>query len=251
VARACAPAAAHGPALALATRAANREDIALTSPARTTIDDTATPPRAHVKALAVMMLVTLLALAVGASAASGAELLAPSSAPGGDAVASACPCSGPAFGGVWRNHGQYLSCVTRAARGAAKTAGLAKSDARQIVRDGARSSCGKPSRDPGNVRVCAQNPVLACPIVRTARVDDCTECEAALEGRLVRCARVAARSGATSDVCADAGRIRTLGGKILEQRTGVDCASCKAKLGTAAPEGLDCVAASCGGPSGS
>lgn len=192
-----------------------------------------------------MLLATLLAL--GASAAAGAE---PPGAPGSaaDAVTTACPCSGPAIGGVWRNHGQYLSCVQRSARQAARQAGIPASGVRGIVRDGARSSCGKSARDAGNVRVCAQNPVLPCPTVRTARVDDCTECAAALEGRLVRCARVAARAGTTSDVCAGGGRIRTLGGKIVEQRSGIDCASCIAKLGTPAPAGLDCVAARCATP---
>jgi len=211
---------------------------------RTARGDDGRPPRSHLVALGTMLLATLVALGISASGAAGAE--PPETATGAeDAVAAACPCSGPAIGGVWRNHGQFLSCVNRAARQAARSAGLPAAGMRSIVRDGARSACGKAARDPGNVRVCAQNPVLPCATVRTARVDDCTECAAALEGRLVRCARVAARSGATSDVCAGDGRIRTLGGKIVEQRTGVDCASCAAKLGTPAPEGLDCVAARC------
>lgn len=203
------------------------------------------PPRTHAIALAVMTLATLAGLALGASAAAGADLLA--STPGGDAVASACPCSGPAIGGTWRNHGQYLSCVTRAVRREARTTALAPGDARRIVRDNRRSACGKSAKEEGNVQVCAENPVLPCPTVRTARVDDCSECTAALEGRLVQCARVAARSGATTDTCSDSGRIRTLGGRIVEQRTGADCASCKAKLGTPAAEGLDCVSALCEG----
>ena len=29
----------------------------------------------------------------------------------GAALSAACPCSGPAHGGAWKNHGQHQSCV--------------------------------------------------------------------------------------------------------------------------------------------
>jgi hypothetical protein len=82
--------------------------------------------------------------------------------------------------------------------------------------------------------------------VRTARVDDCAECSAALAGDLVHCARIETASG-QSDVCGSAPGTRPVPGRILEQRSGVDCASCTAKLGTPPAEGMDCVRASCAG----
>jgi len=186
-------------------------------------------------------------LAPGAAPAAGEQsalLLPPSAAP--DIGGSSCPCSGPAIGGAWRSHGQYVSCVVRTARDEARRGALTAFEARQAIRDGARSPCGRSRRDEGNVRVCGTNPVLPCPTVRTARVDDCTECAAALAGKLVRCARVAAASGEERDVCGERSRRGASGAQVLDERTGVDCASCKAKLGTPRGAGLDCVVASCG-----
>jgi hypothetical protein len=162
-----------------------------------------------------------------------------------DAVAQACPCSGPVSGGSWRSHGQYLSCVGREARRAARMSALSPRETRAIVRDGARTTCGKTTRIPGNVRVCEHNPSLPCPTVQSARVDDCAECDAALAGKLVSCARVAGASGAEAAFCGTPARIRAFGKKVVERRTGVDCASCTAKLGTPAGSGFDCVVAAC------
>ena len=189
-----------------------------------------------------------LALAVLSSAgASAAADGAPGLAASDDSIDAACPCSGPAAGGAWRNHGQYLACVTRAARRQARTTHAVTGTARRMVRDRMPSSCGTTQPLEGNVRVCANNPVLACTTVRTARVDDCAECSAALAGELVRCARVET-AGSQRDVCAGTtARPSPIAGRILEQRTGIDCASCTAKLGTTAPEGMDCVLAACGG----
>lgn len=196
---------------------------------------------------AASLLALLAAVAPAAASAHAADAAASAS----EAVESTCPCTGPVSGGSWRSHGQYLSCVARAARGAARTYDLANPQVRAIVREGARSSCGVRSREEGNVNVCAPNPSLPCPIVRTARVDDCAECSAALAGELVHCARVANAAGVQGDVCGTAARIGSLGKRAVEHRTGIDCQSCKAKLGTPQGEGTDCVAAQCdafGGP---
>lgn len=190
---------------------------------------------------------SLLALLVAVAPAAASAHAADAAASASDTLASACPCAGPITGGSWRSHGQYVSCLTRAARAAARTASLASAEVRTIVRDGTRSSCGITSREEANVRVCAPSPSLACPIVRTAHVDDCTECAAALAGELVHCARVAGGGGVQGDVCGTATRIGALGKRVLEHRTGVDCQSCKAKLGTAQGEGTSCVAALCDG----
>jgi hypothetical protein len=204
------------------------------------------PLRTTTISLAIATLVAVAGSAVSESAAPAAELLAGVTLASSSAVGTACPCSGPAVGGIWRNHGQYVSCVTQAARQRARAAELTVGDARAIIRDGARSACGRASDVTGNVRVCAQSPSLPCRTVRSARVDDCSECTAALEGRLVHCARVASRSGEEREVCATtAPRLRASGERIVEHRTGVDCASCKAKLGTPAAEGLDCIVARC------
>lgn len=64
------------------------------------------------------------------------------------AVESACPCAGKTApnGDVtaWKNHGQYVSCVTRARNAAAKHFQLSKSCVRETTRCSARSTCGKP-----------------------------------------------------------------------------------------------------------
>jgi hypothetical protein len=205
------------------------------------------PLRPHVLILLVVA-VALGTLPLGAAPAAGEQsalLVPPPPDPSGGGGAQACPCSGPAIGGVWRSHGQYVSCVTRSARSAARSSETSPGAARRAIRDGARASCGKGVRGEGDVRVCGTNPVLPCPTVRTARVDDCTECAAALAGELVRCARVATPAG-ERDVCGERSLRGASNPAVLEIRTGVDCASCKAKLGTPQAPGLDCLVAACG-----
>lgn len=209
-------------------------------------------PRALLGAtIAALLLVLALGGGTGAAAAgpaighanAGATLAATS-----DQVARDCPCAGPVTGGSWRSHGQYLSCVTRSTRRDARAALLTAGESRAIVRELARTTCGKGSSAPGNVRVCAPNPVLPCPTVRSAHVDDCSECDAALAGELVHCARIANAAGVQGDTCGTATRINALGKRAIEHRTGVDCASCKAKLGTPAGDGTDCLLAACSAP---
>jgi uncharacterized repeat protein (TIGR01451 family) len=52
-----------------------------------------------------------------------------------------CPCSGPAAGEVWENHGAYVSCVARAAARFRRAGLLTESEAHGVVRAAARSSC--------------------------------------------------------------------------------------------------------------
>jgi hypothetical protein len=188
---------------------------------------------------------SLVALLIAVAPAAASAQAAAAAASVGDAVASACPCTGPVAGGSWRSHGQYLSCLTRAARNAGRNNGLTNGEVRTLVRDGARSSCGVSTRQEPNVRVCTTNPSLPCVTVRTAHVDDCSECSAALAGELVHCGRVANAAGVQGDVCGNATRIGALGRRVIEHRTGVDCDSCKAKLDAPQVEGTDCVAAFC------
>jgi hypothetical protein len=52
------------------------------------------------------------------------------------------PCSGPASGGRWKNHGQYEATIERVARRFVKQGLISAKERRQIVRAAARSSCG-------------------------------------------------------------------------------------------------------------
>jgi hypothetical protein len=62
-------------------------------------------------------------------------------------VDSTCPCDGvdDGMGGTvaWKNHGQYVRCVTHAVKDATRAAGVKRRCARDIVPCAARSSCGK------------------------------------------------------------------------------------------------------------
>jgi hypothetical protein len=62
---------------------------------------------------------------------------------GVDTVELACPCAGPAAGGAWKNHGQYVSCVAHAANALVAAGLVPGSDHGAIVSAAARSSCGK------------------------------------------------------------------------------------------------------------
>ncbi len=53
------------------------------------------------------------------------------------------PCSGPASGGTWKNHGQYVSSVAHAAQSLAKQGCLSQPGIGKIVSEAARSNCGK------------------------------------------------------------------------------------------------------------
>jgi hypothetical protein len=56
------------------------------------------------------------------------------------------PCSGPASGGTWKNHGQYVSSVAHAAQTLANL-GCISPGIGQIVSEAARSDCGKKAKN--------------------------------------------------------------------------------------------------------
>ena len=60
------------------------------------------------------------------------------------------PCSGPASGGTWKNHGQYVSTVTHVAQIFVNQGLISGSEKGQIVSAAARSSCGKKSNNHSN-----------------------------------------------------------------------------------------------------
>jgi len=56
------------------------------------------------------------------------------------------PCSGPASGGTWKNHGEYVSSVAHAVQSLANQGCISQQEKGQIVSQAARSSCGKKSK---------------------------------------------------------------------------------------------------------
>jgi hypothetical protein len=53
------------------------------------------------------------------------------------------PCDGPALGGTWKNHGQYVSSVAHEAQNLANQGCISQQEKGQIVSEAARSNCGK------------------------------------------------------------------------------------------------------------
>ncbi|HSD11116.1 MAG TPA: hypothetical protein VLF14_09040 [Candidatus Binatia bacterium] len=64
------------------------------------------------------------------------------------AIDVACPCDGlPGDSGTvpWKNHGQYVRCVTKAKKTVASSAGVARQCLNRVVPCAANSTCGKAS----------------------------------------------------------------------------------------------------------
>jgi len=53
------------------------------------------------------------------------------------------PCSGPVGGGIWKNHGQYVSAIARASRDLLRQGLMTKQEGQAAIREAAHSSCGK------------------------------------------------------------------------------------------------------------
>jgi hypothetical protein len=187
-----------------------------------------------------LTLVWTLLLGVGAATASAvdAELA--------QRLETACPCAGPARGGSWGSPNPNQACVRRELRTAVRQGAITEAKARRARRAAVRSSCGLRSSRPANVEVCGPGVTLSCETVLAAHVDDCAECDAALAGELVECARYADGAGVETVECGE--RLPAVRGasRVVERRTGVDCGSCRAKLGTERAEGVTCLRAACG-----
>jgi hypothetical protein len=75
----------------------------------------------------------------------------PDSQPGSVVDAHGCsidqlaPCSGPASGGDWKNHGQYVSSVAHATQAFVAAGLITEAQAEQIVSQAAQSDCGSRS----------------------------------------------------------------------------------------------------------
>jgi hypothetical protein len=73
----------------------------------------------------------------------------PSTAPGavvdshGCSIEQLAPCDGPAKGGTWKNHGQYVATVTKVAQSFRRAKLITTREMADIVRAAAKSKCGK------------------------------------------------------------------------------------------------------------
>jgi hypothetical protein len=64
----------------------------------------------------------------------------------GCSIDQLAPCSGPASGGTWKNHGQYVSAVAHAAGAFLAQDLISADEAEKIVTQAAQSNCGSTSR---------------------------------------------------------------------------------------------------------
>lgn len=61
----------------------------------------------------------------------------------GCSIDQLAPCSGPASGGAWKNHGQYVSTVARVVEAFLAQGLISVDEANQIVTEAAQSDCGR------------------------------------------------------------------------------------------------------------
>jgi len=64
----------------------------------------------------------------------------------GCSIAQLAPCNGPASGGTWKNHGQYVSAVAQAAEAFLAQGLISEDQAEEIVAQAAQSKCGATGR---------------------------------------------------------------------------------------------------------
>ena len=64
----------------------------------------------------------------------------------GCSIDQLAPCSGPASGGNWKNHGQYVHHVARAAEEFVVQGLISVEQAEEIIKSAARSDCGRKER---------------------------------------------------------------------------------------------------------
>jgi hypothetical protein len=64
----------------------------------------------------------------------------------GLALEDIVPCAGPAAGGTWRNHGQYVSAVAAATRVLARERVITKRERSALIRAAAHSNCGSKAK---------------------------------------------------------------------------------------------------------
>src|SRR5881296_986892 len=70
----------------------------------------------------------------------------------GCSIDQIAPCSGPASGGTWKNHGQYVSTVAQAAEAFVEQRLISEAQAEEIVAQAAQSNCGAKRSAPTALR---------------------------------------------------------------------------------------------------
>jgi len=70
----------------------------------------------------------------------------------GCSIDQIAPCSGPASGGTWKNHGQYVSTVAHAAEAFVQQRLISEAQAEEIVAQAAQSNCGAKRSAPTALR---------------------------------------------------------------------------------------------------
>ena len=58
-------------------------------------------------------------------------------------IVDPCPCNGPSTGVAWKSHGQYVSCVAKAAEAAFHAGVISEEQRDTLVEQAAQSNCGK------------------------------------------------------------------------------------------------------------
>jgi hypothetical protein len=61
----------------------------------------------------------------------------------GCSIDQLAPCAGPASGGAWKNHGQYVSTLAHAVEEFLVAGLISLDEANEIVSEAAQSGCGK------------------------------------------------------------------------------------------------------------
>jgi hypothetical protein len=66
----------------------------------------------------------------------------------GCSIGQLVPCAGPLGGGTWKNHGQYVSAVTKATKDFVQQGVMTRQERHSAVREAAHSDCGKKPKKP-------------------------------------------------------------------------------------------------------
>ncbi len=61
----------------------------------------------------------------------------------GCSIEQLVPCDGPATGGTWKNHGEYVSSIAQVTKEFVREGVISQSERAEIVRNAAQSDCGK------------------------------------------------------------------------------------------------------------
>lgn len=64
----------------------------------------------------------------------------------GCVIEELCPCAGPASGGTWKNHKQYVACVTNAAEQFVQDGLITAAESQAVINEATQSACGRKNK---------------------------------------------------------------------------------------------------------